>query len=75
MARKKAITERKRKRVEAWLIKSEGRINISQIEKDMGLPKNKIQRFIKYGRVLKDEEIIQIDSYVYKCMKSFLDIN
>lgn len=58
--------DKKRKRVEKWLIDNKAFINITGIEKDMSAPKGLIQKYIKYDKKINDKWIEPIHDVIKK---------
>ncbi|WP_152538620.1 hypothetical protein [Aquimarina macrocephali] len=53
-----------RKKIEYWLIKNQTIINISGLENECGIPRGRIQKFIKYGSKLRDSEIEALENHI-----------
>ena len=75
MGKNKKILLIKRFKVEKWVKKWGRRLNISRIERDLGIRNNKVQRFIKYGVQLDDQTILNLYEYFKEWTKSFNELD
>lgn len=53
-----------REKVENWLIRNQKYINYHAIEKDIGVAKGCIQKFLKYNRRINDERILALECWI-----------
>ncbi|TSE04266.1 hypothetical protein [Aquimarina algiphila] len=53
-----------RKKVEAWLIKNKKVLKVLSLERELGIQRGSIQKFLKYDRKLDDSIIKALEEYI-----------
>ncbi|WP_459209965.1 hypothetical protein [Aquimarina rhabdastrellae] len=58
------MSTNRREKVEHWLIKNQKYINYQAIEREIGVAKGCIQKFLKYNRKINDDRIAAIEQWI-----------
>ncbi len=54
----------KREDIENWLIKNSSLLNYQAIEREVGITKGTLQKFVKYERKLNNEVILILERFI-----------